>query len=72
MHPLQIEGLESTDTGADPVYCVRRVVKDGASPYWVIVGAAGGGLPAPGELYQVLQLQGDPLGAVWDWVRAHD
>jgi len=33
-------------------------------------GGGGGDLPAPGTLYQVLQLQGTPLIPVWDWVRA--
>lgn len=73
VHPLQIEGLETTSSGADPVYVVRRFVVDGSDPQWVIVGAAGGSLPEPGALYQVLQLQGDPdLVPVWDYVRAHE
>ena len=41
-----------------------------------IGGGSGAGLPSGGEKYQVLQRQngvewveGDPLDAVWDWVR---
>lgn len=35
---------------------------------WIVAGG-GGGLPAPGLQYQVLQLQGDPLTPTWDYVR---
>lgn len=71
VHPAKIEGLETTASGADAVYVVRRVALGSGSPRWVIVGAAGDSLPAPGSEYMVLQLQGSPLVPVWDHVRAH-
>jgi len=38
----------------------------------VVQGAGGDCLPAPGDLYDVLCLEGSPLTATWDDVRAKD
>ncbi len=70
LHPLRATGLEpvSPATRGEVVLLVESRRVDG-SLVWVIV--SGGGLPAVGLAYQVLQV--DAAGSAWvvDYVRAH-
>ena len=73
LHPLQLIGLESTESGADAVHVVRRVEKSDGTMFWVIVGDGGSGsLPDPGALYTILIAQGDPPVWTVDYLRLAD